>query len=374
MTPSVCRLVLATSAVLALGACKRENIEVYTAPKDLPVTAQQHHPNDGHDHSEHDGHDHGTPAQAPARPELPKLTWALPAGWQEAPASQMSAATFIIKGEGGEANVTITPLPNLAGREELVVNMWRQQVGQPPLNGEEVKQALTDIEVAGEKGQFFEITGSPEGRPTRIITAMQHGRGDASWFYKLSGDEAVVNAQKPAFLEFVKSVRFEEKPAAAATAQTAPQAQTASAPAPFNAPTGTAPQEFKWQTPEGWQQLQPGQMQVAKFSVPEQNGAKAEVAVSIFPNDTGGTLANVNRWIGQVGGQPVDEAGLASLVKPLEGGPEGSLVADVGGESKRIVGAIVPRDGQYWFYKMTGDTAAVNAAKDAFVAFAKAQP
>ncbi|RYD69509.1 MAG: hypothetical protein EOP84_28345, partial [Verrucomicrobiaceae bacterium] len=235
MTQSVCRLVLATSAVLALGACERERIEVYTAPKDLPVVAaaEQHFPGDGHDHSKDHEHAHGTPAQAPARPELPKLTWTLPAGWQEAPASQMSAATFTIKGQEGEANVTITPLPNLSGKEEVVVNMWRQQVGQQPLSGEEVQKSLTDVEVAGAKGQFFEISGAPEGRQTRIITAMQHQEGGPSWFYKLSGDEALVNAQKPAFLEFVKTVRLEEKPAAPAAApETAAAPQTVSAPAP----------------------------------------------------------------------------------------------------------------------------------------------
>lgn len=375
MTASVSRLVLATGAVLALGACERERVEVYTAPKDMPVAAaaEQHSPDDGHDHSQ-DGH--GAHAQAPARPQLPKLGWTLPAGWQEAPARQMSAATFLIKGDQGEANVTITPLPNLEGKEELVVNMWRQQVGQDPLNTEDVKKALTDIEVAGGKGQFFEITGNSEGKPTRIITAMQHGISGASWFYKLSGDEALVNAQKPAFLEFVKSVRFQEN---APAQQEAAQPQTASAPAAAPAPaqqmpTAEPPAEFKWTVPQGWQQLQAGQMQVAKFAVPEQNGAKAEVAVSIFPSDTGGTLANVNRWLGQIGQQPVDEARLGEFVKPLEGAPEGSLLIDLPGEPKRIVGAIVPRDGRYWFYKMMGDAAAVTAAKDAFVSFSKAQP
>ena len=50
------------------------------------------------------------------------------------------------------------------------------------------------------------------------------------------------------------------------------------------------------------------------------------------------------------------------------------LLVDLTGEPKRIVGAIVPRDGRYWFYKMMGDAAAVTAAKDAFVSFSKAQP
>lgn len=359
MIPPVSRLVLAAGAALALGACERQRVEVYTAPKETPAVPQTA------------GQSADDVPQMPARPQFPKLSWTLPAGWKEAPAGQMSAASFAIKGEQGDASVTITPLPNLAGKEELVVNMWRQQVGQEPLSGEDVQKALSEVEIAGGKGQLFEINGTRDGKSTRIITAMQHGQDGASWFYKLSGDEAVVNAQKPAFLEFVKSVRFEKSPTGDSQ-QAAPQ--TASAPAAPQAPAAEAEPQFKWKIPDGWQQIQAGQMQVAKFAVPEQNGAKAEVAVSIFPSDTGGTLANVNRWRGQLGQPPVDEAGVGEFAKPLEGAPQGSLLVDLPGEPKRIVGAIVPREGRYWFYKMIGDTAAVNAAKDAFVAFAKAQP
>jgi hypothetical protein len=32
---------------------------------------------------------------------------------------------------------------------------------------------------------------------------------------------------------------------------------------------------------------------------------KAEVTVSAFPGDTGGLLANLNRWRGQIGLEPV---------------------------------------------------------------------
>ena len=35
------------------------------------------------------------------------------------------------------------------------------------------------------------------------------------------------------------------------------------------------------------------------------------------------------------------------------------------------LGAIVPRDGQWWFVKLLGDTPAVAAAREAFAAFAK---
>ena len=39
-----------------------------------------------------------------------------------------------------------------------------------------------------------------------------------------------------------------------------------------------------------------------------------------------------------------------------------------------MLGAIVPREGRWWFYKMMGDAPAVNAERDAFVRFIQSQP
>jgi hypothetical protein len=131
---------------------------------------------------------------------------------------------------------------------------------------------------------------------------------------------------------------------------------------------------LNWATPQGWTALAAGQMQVAKFAVPERDGAKAEVAVSIFPNDTGGTLANVNRWRKQLGLGEVDAAGLAALVTPLDPNTPDAQLVVLTGEKQSMLGAIVPRGGQWWFYKMMGDASAVNAEREAFVQFAKSQP
>ena len=149
------------------------------------------------------------PAPPHAERPQPHLTWTLPPGWEEAGAGQMSVASFHIKTDAGEATVNITPLPNLAGKEALIVNMWREQVGAAPLAPDEAAKALTEVDVAGGKGQLFEISGTTDGKQVKIITAMAQAM-NASWFYKLAGDAAVVEGQKAAFLDFVKSVRFQE--------------------------------------------------------------------------------------------------------------------------------------------------------------------
>lgn len=334
---------LSLLALVALSnGCRREEIQVYTVAKE-PEKAASH------------TQSHGTGMGLPkARPQV---TWTLPKGWQESGAGQMSVASFSIKGEGGtEAQVTITPLTKLAGRDAEIVNMWREQVGLAALDREEALKQFEKVDVGGESGNLFQIEGKAEGQtaPARIITAMVH-RDDASWFYKLSGDGAVVSAQKPAFIEFLKSIRLKE-----ATMQ--PQAPVES---------GSKP---GWTIPGQWKELAVGQMQVARFAVPERGGAKAEVFVSVFPNDTGGTLANVNRWRQQIGLPQVSESELGTMVVPLDAATPGAILVEMTGSSKKLLGAVVPRNGSYWFYKMLGDAEAVSPEKDAFVAFAKSKP
>ena len=84
----------------------------------------------------------------------------------------------------------------------------------------------------------------------------------------------------------MKSVRIKE---------VAPAADTA-------APSDSA--ASKWKIPAGWKTLAAGQMQAAKFAVPDVGAAKAEVTISISPSDTGGLLANIRRWRGQIGSTP----------------------------------------------------------------------
>lgn len=345
---------LLSAPALLLTSCRKPEIRAYLAPKDPPpaqTAAADGHDHSGHDHSGHDhsGHNH------------PKLTWNLPAGWQETPHNDVSVATFAVRNDAGEASVTITPLPDLKGREELVVNMYRQQAGLAPLEAGELGKVLQPVEVAGGSGQLLELDGKSGDKPVRILTAIEH-RGGKSWFYRIAGDAALVSAQKTAFLEFLKSVRIEESAAAAAPASTATAAPESEA------------QKFNWPVPPGWKTLAAGQMQVAKFAVPERDGAKAEVSVSIFPSDTGGTLANVNRWRKQIGLADVDEAGLAALVAPLDPQAPNAQLVTLENERQAMLGAIVPRGSQWWFYKMTGDAAAVSAERESFVAFAKAQP
>jgi hypothetical protein len=352
------RAVPVLCALALLTGCQREEARMYTVKKDPPRT-------DEHDHS-HEDEQAATPAPPP-KPR-PQVSWTLPKGWTESGAGQMkmNVATFSIQGEGGEAQVTITPLTKLGGKDAEIVNMWREQVGLEKLPREVAAKQFEPVSIGPDRGNLFQIEGKgrPGEGPYAIVTAMVH-REEASWFYKLAGNAELVAAQKPVFIEFLKSIKLTEAPAAASSTEPAPVASTGA--------SGSGG-KFNWSVPSAWTPIAPGPMQAARFTVPEVGGAKAEVFVSVFPNDTGGLLANVNRWRRQIGLEDVTEAGLGTCVTPLEGAGAGAVFVELNGPQQTLLGAVVPREGGHWFYRLTGGSAAVLPQKDAFRGFAKSKP
>lgn len=339
-------------AAACFVGCGEPTITSYRAPKEKhpDVSASQTKP-----------HGHG----GMSRPQA-SLQWKLPAGWKESAPGQMSIAAFTIAGkDGGEAQVNITVLPNLAGHDADIVNMWRQQIGLAPLTEEEATRGLRPVEVGGETGRMFEAPpASDDSKPkTRIVTAIVH-RADGSWFYKLTGGTPIVENQKPVFIEFLKSIRI----------QTVTPAAAAPMPAAAPPPAADAAPALKWKVPPQWTPIAAGQMQLARFAVPQRGDARAAVSVSVFPSDTGGALANVNRWRQQIGLDPIADTELPKQITALNPPNPQAFLTEQQNNKKQIVAAVVPRNGQWFFYKLLGDAAAVAPEKDAFVAFVKSEP
>ncbi len=137
------------------------------------------------------------------------------------------------------------------------------------------------------------------------------------------------------------------------------------------------PPGLKWTLPAGWEEVPPGQMRVASFRIKGDAGKQADVSVVPLPGAAGGTLANVNRWRGQVGLPPVAEGEISNLAQKVEiAGQPVELFDQAGqasgsGDPTRILAAVLSREGLAWFFKVTGDDQLVAQQKPAFVSFLK---
>ncbi len=126
--------------------------------------------------------------------------------------------------------------------------------------------------------------------------------------------------------------------------------------------------DFSYTVPEAWEEFPPQSVRKANFRVSDAGG-RAEIAVTTFPGDVGGKLANINRWRGQIGLDPIDLAGMREVTRPFVISNHNALLVSLQGPEQSILGGILDFHGSTWFFKMQGDKATVAAQAGAMEAF-----
>lgn len=133
--------------------------------------------------------------------------WNPPAGWKEKPPGPMVTAAFTAENEAGQADVTISKLAGEGGGMVANVNRWRGQLGLAPGANAEIQKSVSILEIDGRTNAYLadlKGTNARTGKPARMLAAGVPRAGE-TWFYKLVGDEAVVEKEKDAFVKFITS-------------------------------------------------------------------------------------------------------------------------------------------------------------------------
>ena len=361
--------VFGTLLVLVATGCGRDSVKVYHVDSsDTPTPAPP---------------PAATPAAmpdglpAPDNSGQPALQYTLPAGWEKKALTQMRVASFGVSQDGKQADVSVIPLAGMAGTDPANVNRWRGQVSLAPLPEADISPLAEKIAVGDQPADLYDLAGTaPSGDAERILGVILH-RDDTAWFFKMTGETTLVEQQKPAFIAFLKSVQFGGPAAPAATdlSQLPPSHPDIGgmAPAMQTASTG-ADDKPTWTVPAGWQEGQLAQFLVAKYVIAGTGDAQAAVNVSSLAGDGGGLLPNVNRWRGQLGQPPLAADDLANLLTIDASGVKGTLVDIAGTDPRtsqpaRLIGVVLPLNGQTWFYKLMGDATVVAQQKAALIQF-----
>lgn len=134
--------------------------------------------------------------------------------------------------------------------------------------------------------------------------------------------------------------------------------------------TGAA---LTWTAPPHWKAKSASAMRKGSYSVLGADGKEADMAITAFPGDVGGNVANVNRWRGQLELAPLPESEVGAALQHID---IGDLHVDVvefantqSSNPQRMIGAIVPFGGSTWFFKLTGPDSLVAQERDAFFSF-----
>lgn len=137
----------------------------------------------------------------------PGLTWTAPSAWQAKPVGAMRKGSFNVVGEGGAtADLSITAFPGAVGGDLANINRWRGQVALPPITEADLPKATERFTANGLEFSVVDLASADPANSQRILGGMTPYQG-AMWFFKLTGPDALVAGAKPAFLDFLKTVK-----------------------------------------------------------------------------------------------------------------------------------------------------------------------
>lgn len=123
-----------------------------------------------------------------------------------------------------------------------------------------------------------------------------------------------------------------------------------------------------WQVPEGWEAVSGSAMRRASFTA-SGSGGPVDIAVTSFPGDVGGLLANLNRWRGQIGASALTQESIEESIERFTVNGKPVVLTRITGSGQSTHAAIFEHEGSSWFIKMTGPTASINEQADAFARY-----
>lgn len=135
--------------------------------------------------------------------------WTPPAHWQAGGQRPMRLASFAIPNPAGDpADLSISALGGAAGGLLANINRWRQQqLGLPAATEADLATLAEKLTMDGSEATLVDFTGTGGFAGTRMLAAIV-SRGDRTWFFKLTGDEKLLAAERENFVGFLKSVKF----------------------------------------------------------------------------------------------------------------------------------------------------------------------
>ena len=148
------------------------------------------------------------------------LIWDAPEGWvAEEPASRMRLAQYRATGPAGDAECLVFYFGRGQGGDPMSnAERWAGQFLQPDGNSSSDEMQVTRLEGTQLPVILVEITGTYNGGMTMTSEPAREHPGwmllggiaegpDAPWFFKFTGPQATVRAQREAFVHMLESIR-----------------------------------------------------------------------------------------------------------------------------------------------------------------------
>ena len=153
--------------------------------------------------------------------------------------------------------------------------------------------------------------------------------------------------------------------AAGSTATSRPSAPRPQQPAPST-------DSLTYDLPAGWKEIAPRPLTLKAFEVVD-GEQRIEITISVAGGDL---VGNMNRWRGQIGLPPVDDAEIEKALQSREiNGLPGKFMevhqAEDAPARQSILGIMIPEGEHAWFIKLRGHTSLAEREREQFESFAK---
>ena len=258
------------------------------------------------------------------------VSWQLPEGWQETQGNEMRLSTIQVPIGDESVELSVTRLPwtgDGPGGLLANVNRWRNQMSLPTIGPADLAECTQVLALADHAGTLVDLSGSFSGGMSAPLAS-----------------------------------------------------NTSPHPAPADTRTHPPiePAGLTFEAPSNWQALpiQPGGFRKAAFAV-VQGTEKAEFTAMDFPKRAtamADPLANVNRWLAELGRAPVTPNELDQLSEEVTIDGQAATLFQLEGDAtterpEATLAAMVEKGDMVWFFKLRGDLKLVASQTDQFRAF-----
>ena len=296
----------------------------------------------------------------PSEYEGPVVTWKLPADWGENPdLSGPMAGSFHVKSDlGPVGRIGIMPFRETVSTLD-VANMFGKEMGYGLLSEDDLSELAQVRTIDGREFEWIRLVDKAEvGSMRTVLLALYRNEGE-TWLFPFIGDQPLINEQMKNFESFLSSttLRAGKEKIRAKVPQPVPPASAHQAEGPT------------WDIPSHWQKAEASSMRLASYEVADKNGSRLDFSVTSFPGDVGGLLANVNRWLGQIGMEEVKENEIEKYVTEIIIDEQDAQLVVAEGEEQALYAAILMIEGRSWFFNISGDLNLAKLEKPNFLSF-----
>ena len=145
------------------------------------------------------------PGMQEAADEAGWITYTVPEGWEDLPASGIRKANLKVSDENGTAELTVLVFPGDVGGRLANINRWRGQVGLDNATPEDLPNFTEGYSISQHPGLYVRLEGGAQS----ILGGLLPFHG-STWFFKFLGSSGTVLGNEGKMKAFLDSVQLED--------------------------------------------------------------------------------------------------------------------------------------------------------------------